>query len=332
MIESQAFNQQLASGLETLGKTYLFYGQTPFLSEENAQLLIKAAQEKGYQQRDIFYIDNRSKFQGLVNNMQSPGLFDPKKIIELRFDTDKPTKKIGEQVVRIAAHQTENLLLIQASGLNYKTQKEKWFTQLAQQATTVVSKPIYANQLPNWIHHRATQMDLPLTSGALKTIMQFSEGNLLWTNQILLQLVHSDYQRPIEANVIESILADMSVFQVNDLSQAVLNKNRNALKIIDKLKQENQPLVLINAVLYREFENLVNISQSGLAFSAACRQLRIWQSKQKTYQAALNVYNPKQLTDFIRQLAKLDKINKGQDKGDGWALLNKAVSQLLIYQ
>lgn len=332
MIDAQLFNQQLANGLKTLAKTYLFYGQTPFLSEENAQLLVKAAQEKGYQQRDIFYIDNRSKFQALVNSMQSPGLFDPKKIIELRFDTDKPTKKIGEQIVKIAGHQTENLLLIQASGLTYQSQKEKWFSTLIQQTTPVVSKPIYANQLPNWIHQRANQMNLQLSSGALKTIMRFSEGNLLWTNQILLQLVHSDYPQPIEAGIIESVLADMSVFQVNDLSHAILHKKPNALKIVDKLKQENQPLVLINAVLYRELENLIKINQSGLAFSAACRQLKIWQSKQKAYQTAIHLYSKKQLVDFLRQLAKLDKINKGQDKGDGWTLLNQAVSQLLRQQ
>lgn len=330
MIDSQAFNQQLANADTALANTYLFYGQTPFLSEENAQVLIAAAKQQGFSRREIFYIDNRCKFQPLFDSLHSPGLFDPKKILELRFDTDKPTKKIGEQVAKVAAHQSVNLVIIQAAGLNYKTQKEKWFTEIVKNATAVVSKPIYANQLPNWIHQRATHLGLKLSADAVKLIMQFSEGNLLWTNQILMQLTHSDYPQPISGAVIEEMLADMSVFQIEDLNRALLGKDKNALKIIDKLQQENESLVYITTVLYREFDTLNQIIQSGLPFTQACKNLRIWQNKQRGYQSAINHYTPKQLTDTLRQLALLDKINKGQHRGDGWLLLNHLVTDLLI--
>lgn len=329
MIDAQAFNQQLAD-TASFAKTYVFYGQTPFLSEENAQNLVSTAKQRGFSQRELFYIDNRSKFQGLTNSMQSPGLFDPKKIIELRFDTDKPTKKIGEQIAKIAAHQSDNLLIIQASGLNYKTQKEKWFSEIVKHATAVVSKPIYANQLPNWIHQRAEQLNVKLQTPALQTIMRYSEGNLLWTNQILMQLAHSDYEQPIAENVVTEMLADMSVFQIEDLNQALLNKDRNALKITEKLQQENESLVYITTVLYREFATLKQLIESGLPFAQACQNLRIWQNKQRGYQTALNHYDAQTIDRALWQLAVLDKINKGQDKGDGWLKLNHVVSHLLF--
>lgn len=329
MIDSQAFNQQL-SETTSFAKTYLFYGQTPFLSEENAQNLVSTAKQRGFNLREVFYIDNRSKFQGLIDSMQSPGLFDPKKIIELRFDTDKPTKKIGEQIAKIAAHQSDNVLIIQAGGLNYKTQKEKWFSEIVKNTTAVVSKPIYANQLPNWIHQRAEQLKVKLQTPALQTIMRYSEGNLLWTNQILMQLAHSDYEQPISENVVTEMLADMSVFQIEDLIRTLLSKNNNALKVLHKLQQENESLVFITTVLYRDIENLVYLKQSGKPFDQACRERRIWQSKQKQYQQAMRTLSPTACQTALQQLATLDKINKGQHKGDGWLLLNKIAIELLV--
>lgn len=330
MIDSQAFNQQLSSGTPALSKTYLFFGQTPFLSEENAQILVSSAKQQGFSQREIFYLDNRAKFQPIIDSMQSPGLFDPKKIIELRFDTDKPTKKIGEQVAKIATHQSDNLLIIQAGNLGYKTQKEKWFTDTSKNATAVIAKPIYPNQLANWIYQRAEFIGVKLETAALQVIMRLSEGNLLWSNQILMQLAHSDYPQPINQAVVESMLADMSVFQIDDLTRTLLSKDKHALKIIQKLQHENESLVFINTVLYRDFEALVNISQSGQPFAQACKTLRIWQSKQKQYQIAMQHYASDDYAQTLQQLALLDKINKGQHKGDGWLLLTKIVSDLVL--
>lgn len=331
MIDSQAFNQQFTENdTPDFGKTYLFYGQTPFLSEENAQILVKSAKNNGFSQREIFYIDNRSKFLELSNTLQSPGLFDPKKIIELRFDTDKPTKKIGEQVLHIAKHQSPNIVVIQAGHFPYKTQKEKWFTELIRHTVAVIAKPIYANQLPNWIHQRAQQLNLSLSAQSLKTVMTFSEGNLLWTNQILMQLAHSDYEQPIQDEVVQAMLADMSVFQIDDLTRALLNKNRQALKITQKLAQENESLVYIATVLFRELDTLKQLLQSGQPFAQACKTLRIWQNKQRDYQTASNHYSLQQLNSALHRVAQLDRINKGQEKGDGWLLLTRIVSDLVL--
>lgn len=331
MIDSQAFNQQFTDGnVSAFEKTYLFYGQTPFLSEENAQVLVKAAKQQGFSQREIFYIDNRSKFQALTNTLQSPGLFDPKKIIELRFDTDKPTKKIGEAVAKIAAHQSANLVLIQAGNLGYKTQKEKWFTDIVKNATAVVAKPIYPNQLANWIHRRAEHIGVALASEALQLVMRYSEGNLLWTNQILMQLSHSDYPQPIQGDVVENMLADMSIFHIDDLTTALWAKNQQVLKVVKKLEMENESLVYITTVLYRELDTLRRLMQSGKPFAQACKALRIWQSKQRSYQAAMQHYDLPQVQQLLSRLAILDKINKGQHKGDGWALLTRSVSDFVL--
>lgn len=329
MIDCQVFNQQLTDGGHHFAQTYLFYGQTPFLCEESAHFLVEHAKNHGFSQRDLYYIDNKAKFQPIINSLQSPGLFDPKKIIELRFDTEKPTKKIGEQVAQIAQHQSANLVIIQASGLNYKTQKERWFTDINHVATAVVSKPIYANQLPNWIHQRATHLNVKLEGEALKKILEYSEGNLLWTNQILMQLSHSDYPQPIKVSVIETMLTDLSVFQIDDLVQAIFHQQTQALKIVQKLAQENTSLVFITTVLHRDFENLNNIIQSGKPFSQACKALRIWQNKQRLYQIALNHYEHTHISHALKQLALLDQINKGQHDGDGWLLLTKMISTLL---
>ncbi len=333
MIDAQQFNQQLLDNPPALSRSYLFFGQTPFLSVENARALVTLAKANGFTQRDIFYIDNRCKFQPIRDSLQSVGLFDPKKIIELRFDSDKPSKKIGEQVAALAQQASPHLVIIQACDIGYRAQREKWFSHLQKSVeTVVVSKPIYPNQLPNWIFQRASQLNVTLTGEALKTIMRYSEGNLLWTNQILMQLANSDYPQPIQVDVVEEMLADLSVFQVNDLSQALLSKNQRAIKITQKLANENQPLVLITSVLQRDFEALQRIAESGIPVGQACRALGIWanEQKQSAYQEALRHYLPQQFSETLHRLATLDRINKGQDQGDGWLHLLHTVSDLVV--
>lgn len=330
MIDTQAFNQQLTDGSHPFAKTYLFYGQTPFLSEESAQLLVETAKNHGFPQREIYYIDNKAKFQPILNSLQSPGLFDPQKIIELRFDTDKPSKKIGEKVAEIAKHQSANIVIIQAGHLPYRLQKETWFKQLLSLATPVVAKTIYPNQLANWIAGRAKQLNITLAAAALKAIMRHSEGNLLWTNQILMQLANSDYSQPISEAVVTEMLTDLSVFQIDDLLKALLAKDRQALKITQKLEHENESLVYITNTLYREFGLLFELSQSGESLTQAMQSRRIWQSKQRQYQKACHHYHRQHLQHVLMHLAELDKINKGQSKGDGWLTLSQLVSDLVL--
>jgi|GEM_PF-5168890 len=334
MVDSQAFNQsicqQLLAGTPIAwAKTYVLYGQTPFLSEENAQTIVRAARQQGFSQREILYVSARTKPQDILSPIQSPGLFDAKKIVELRFENEKVSKKIGEQLLTLSQHQSPNLVIIQAGNLSYKTQKEGWFSQLISHSQAVAARAIYADQFPNWIHQRAEQLNVSLTNEALKCISRFSEGNLLWCQQVLMQLHHSDYARPIEAHIVNDVLTDMSIFAIDDLSRTLLEKNSNALLVAKKLERENTSLVYINASLYRDFDILYRLQQSTKPFTEAAKALNIWQSKQKRYRTALEHFSGEKIRTTIKQLAELDRINKGQSKGDGWLLLNQVISHLL---
>lgn len=335
MIDTNAFNQALAQGDIVLSPCYLFYGQTPFLSEESATNLVQYAKNKGFSARQVFYLDNRFSAAPILLALDSQSLFDPKKIIELRFETDKPNKKLTDFICQISAQTRPHLLIIEASQLPYSQQKMAWFKSLLEnkQISVVQSKPLYPKDLPNWVGVRAKQLGFTLSTEALKLIVHYSEGNLLFTQQILLQLAHSDYPRPISEAVVKAMLSDLSVFQIDDLNQALLRKDKKVLRIVEKLEKENEPLVLITSVLYREMDTLCQLSEStqqGEPLSMACKRLNVWGSKQSQYQYALKQYPASAFYQARQQLAALDVINKGQASGDGWLLLRQLLANMVF--
>lgn len=341
MPDSQVFNTQLIECVNhakqyELKPSYLFYGKSAFLSDESAQLLVNNAKSQGYTHREIFYIDARGKLAPVRDSLQSPGLFDPLKIIEIRLETTKPTKAIGEGLIDLAQHlqntPQRQILIIQAGEIDSNTLKTAWFKSLAGGCETVVSQAVYATDLPNWINRRAKLVGLTLTSDAVRKIVNFSQGNILLTAQMLSQLSHGEYNHPLTETIIDDLFSAHPIFNVNDLVYAFFMRQPTAINIVEKLKTENVSLVLIVATLYREFELIEQLLRTNLSFAKACQHYRIWATRQKLYQQALQRFSSATVCALLQQLSRLDRMNKGQEKGNGWLVLQHMATTVVCHK
>ncbi len=315
-----------------LAKCFLVYGQELLLADEAVIELNKFAKEKGFLERDVFYLKTNFKLAKIMDSIRNRSLFSPKKVIEIRLEQEKVNKKDSEKISEIVNSNKSNLIIIYATKLSYKSQKDKWFTKIVSENIAINCPKIFLNQLPTWIVQRAKDNDLELDSSAIKKIVAFSEGNLFWSVQIIQQLkyLNTNAESIITGETIDSILVDNSIFQINDLVSAIFAKKKRSKRILAKLKAENLSSVFIASALTREINVFLEIYYCGSNINQAFSDLKIWQSRQALYRNAINLFDIKQFKHAQKQLSNIDKINKGVKKGDVWLELDRFIFDLIF--
>lgn len=327
-IKAEALADYLAGAKQLSNNCVLIYGQEVFLAEEAAVSVGQYAKQNGFSEREVFYISARDNLNKVAEALTSLSLFAGRKIVEVRFDSDKLNKKQSEALLELVTKIGKNLLLIQAVNIGYQAQKEAWFKKLVNDSLSIVVSRVEAGQFPNWIGNRAKQLGLQINGESVRIIVEYAEGNLLWAQQILTQLSLLSADKVVDAALLRSVFVDNSVFQINDLSRLVLTKSKQLFKVGHKLEAENISPVLIASVLIKDLTILYLLLTQQSGQSEVFKQQRIWSSKQKEYLAAQKHYNNQTLQKTLMQLAELDKINKGAEKGDAWLLIHQIIFEL----
>lgn len=304
------------------------YGQELFLAEEAANHIYQYAKQQGFTERDVFYIAGRDNFNKVAESLSSLSLFASKKVVEVRLESEKLNKAQSEGLLKLIPQIGNNILLIQASNLSFQVQKEAWFKTLLANSLAIVVSRVGTAQFPNWIANRAKQQGLQVNSEAVRIIVEYAEGNLLWAHQIISQLVILCEDKVIDVELLRSVFVDNSIFQINDLSRLILTKSKQLYKVTHKLQAENISNVLVASVLINDITVLSLLLSNKIPAQEAFKQYRIWPSKQKEYLAAQKHYNKEKIQALLVKLALLDKINKGASKGDAWLLIHQIVFEL----
>ena len=132
----------------------------------------------------------------------------------------------------------------------------------------------------------------------------------------------------ITAKDVSGLVADNARFDVFRLTDALLENNLNrVLRMTRALKQNNTAIVVIHWALERQVRTLLHfayIKSKGQRIGPAdYRSQGIWQNQQALIQSALNRLNAKNLEELLIGMAVLDRIIKGQAKGDAWLSLEQ---------
>ncbi len=327
-IKGDDLESYLASGQGLVGKAVVIYGAEPFLAEEASQTLSQFAKKTGFSEKQIFYITARDNFSAVFDALGALSLFSSQKLIEIRFESEKPNKKQGEELLKLVEQVGNHVLIIQAQNLAYTVQKEAWFKSLIDKTVAVTVPRVTSGQFPNWIAKRAKANGLQIDGEVVRVIVDYAEGNLLWAQQILHQLTILCEDQSVDVELLKRIFIDNSVFQVNDLSRLLLTKSPQLYKVVHKLQAENVSAVLLTSILIKDVTILTLLASNQQSAKTIFSQYRIWPSKQKDYIAAQKHYNRETLEKSLLMLASIDKVNKGVARGDAWLLIDQLIYEL----
>jgi len=317
---------QLAQGLSNC---YLIVGDEPLGVKEACDSIRHKAKSEGFTERETLHVDNKFKWETLFASMGTMSLFAEKKLMELYIPTGKPgvagSKAITQFVESIPL---DICLMIQCEQWTVANEKAKWAKTIINQGTYMRVYLPKGQEFANWLRNRCRLIELNVENDTIALLTLRLEGNLLAAAQELEKLKMRFSNQVITAKDVAGLVADNARFDVFRLTDGLLENNLNrVLRMTRALKQNNTAIVVIHWALERQVRTLLHfayIKSKGQRIGPAdYRSQGIWQNQQALIQSALNRFNAHKLEQLLTGMAQLDRIIKGQAKGDAWLSLEQ---------
>ena len=295
----------------------LIYGSEALLNSEALDAARARALADGYDERQRLYGDSR--IDSLIQELETPSLFAPKRLLELHLDAKKTDKATSDTLRRLAELRLENSrLIIFAPNLD-KPHTTAWYKALFSQGNlAIASAALYPPQFAKQIAQRLQ---------AAKLLVANCQGNLFAAKQAIERLtIHPQAQNIIDDTLLTELLDDFSQFNTFALSDAILGADwPKAHRIAARLQAENpRDTTLITWLLQRDASLLIGLhNEAQNSHGALYKQYNIYDSQQRRYQTALAKHPPGALRLQLRLAAKLDRITKGVEPGDYWQTLKQ---------
>lgn len=326
--------QQLASNLKQgLQPLYLISGDESLLVQESCDLIRKHCRSAGFSEREVFHVETNFNWDDVLLSANSMSLFADKKFIECRFKTNKPGKDGSEALLKyLQSPSPDTVLLLIMPKLDTNSQRSKWYKVLEKSAVTLPIWPIERYQLPRWIQGRLQEHGLNASDDAVDFLADNVEGNLLAAKQEIEKLRLLVNEQRIDLNMMMSLVSNSSRYTVFNLVDKCLSGNAQAaMRTLQGLKSEGTEVTIILWSLSREIRTLHRLQfaqQQGLPLNQVMRNERIFESRQRLFQNALQRLSIRKLEMLLRKSRLIDQSIKGIKNESPWMQLEQLSMQL----
>ena len=316
-IKAEQLEQHLSKGVKP---AYLITGDEPLLVQEACDQIRAAYRSAGFEERELYH-GEKGDLEAFAQAGDSMSLFANLTLHEFRF-TDKLKKEHGDTFADWAERNIDDQrLLISAPKLDASTTKTAWYKRLEPHIVEVVIWPVAENQLLGWLKQRARKLNLNLSDNILKAVEERVQGNLLAGSQELERLALIYETDSDEQSLIDSI-ADNARFDVYKLmDQCLFGQTDKVIRMLRALELEGESPARIGWLISNELTKIAQMAwryHQGANMEQIFGQYRIWSSKKGVYRAALDRHSVFVWQRLLARSLKLDKLIKGQEKGDPW--------------
>lgn len=312
----------------SLNTITLLHGEEPQQLQEALDMLRKQALKEEFSERKRLEVGrSAADWQALLNEIETPSLFSPRSLIEVHGEQKTLDKHATQQLQKISQLTLENVRIILCFPRLEKLYQAAWFKALEKQDFLEIhSHELDEQTFAKQIEQRLHQHKLSLDDAAKALFIDYHEGNLAAAQQSIQRLCHSAArERTLQQQDIEQLLDDFSHFGINAFREALLNGDwltcyHSAEKIAQSGKNE---ITLLIWQLARDASVLLQLKAQPAAQEQIFKQARIYARQQAPLRSAAQHF-PLGLILSLNQLAaKLDRINKGVERGDAWLTLRQ---------
>jgi DNA polymerase III subunit delta len=320
----------LANGPRPL---YVVHGDEPLLAIEAGDEIRAAARAAGFDQREILVAEPGFKWEAFAAANRNLALFGERKLIDLSIPSGKPGIEGARVLEDCAANPSaDTLTLITLPRLDRATQASAWFSALEQGGVSVAVYPLERDELPRWLGERLARQGQRVAEDTLQFLAEATEGNLLAAKQEIEKLGLLLPEGKLEHDAVERAVADVSRFDVFQLSEAWLAGDAaRALRILAALEAAGEGVPLLIWQLGEDLHALASVLAAradGTPVAAAVRTARVWGRRQAGMERAARRVDPATLRPLLIRLARLDALAKGIGRGNVWAELADAALAL----
>ncbi|MBI2311513.1 MAG: DNA polymerase III subunit delta [Betaproteobacteria bacterium] len=322
-IDSEQLPQHLARGLKPL---YTVFGDEPLLALEAADRIRLEARRAGFSEREVLIADSGFGWDRLLMSSASLSLFGARRVLDLRIPSGKPGVEGGEALAALCERLPANTVtLVSLPGLDWQTQKSKWFAALDAAGVMIEARAVDRGRLPQWIAGRLAAQKQKADNETLEFLADRVEGNLLAAFQEIQKLALLFPAGNLGFEQVKDSVLDVARYDVFQLGEALLaGDGARFARILEGLKGEGVAPTLVLWAIVEEIRALARISE-GLAAGRPVAQLmkeaRVWGPRQAAVQRALKRVAMSQLMAALAHAAQVDRTIKGIKRGDAWDAL-----------
>lgn len=312
---------------QSLAPLYLIAGPEPLLVQESRDLILHAAKEHGFLERNVHQVGSSFDWEELHSSAMEQSLFSSRKVIDIRLPTGKPGRDGGKFFTEWAKiPDPDRLLVVSCNEWASSSRKSGWAAKLAAVGVLVEIWPIKARELFAWIDRRLRAAGLKPEKEAVIQLADLVEGNLLAAQQEIDKLALLNPGGSVTTDDIRRSVANNSRFDGFRLGESVLSGQADeCLKVASGLRRTGVAIQAVSGALYYQLSQLNAVRsavQSGEDEARAFGRLRIFKMAQPSFRQALNRLSGEQIGDSFRALALVDRQGKGRAAGDPWQTLD----------
>lgn len=307
---------------------YLVSGDEPLQVAEACDAIRAQVRAEGAEEREVFHAEAGFDWNSLLHSAGSLSLFASKRLMELRLPSGKPGKEGGKVLQEYAERTPEDVtLIVITSRLDASAQKAAWVKGLEKAGVFIQIWPVEPRQLPGWIAHRMRGKGLAPDEEAVSLLAERVEGNLLAAAQEIDKLFLLFGEGKIDAQQVAEAVADSARFDSFGLVDCLLEGNAaRAMRMINGLRAEGEDALHLLGTLTWALRGLAEINHEmhdGRSLDAALERRYAWKRRKGLIQRGLRRLGGNRLHNLLRFAARIDRVAKGMEQGDGWEELTR---------
>ena len=313
----------------TLHPVYLIAGPETLRVLEAADAVRKQARAQGIGEREIFDAEGRDfDWDTLEASFNAPSLFSAQRVVEVRLPTGKPGKDGAEVISKFCANPPPDVILLITAGDWSKAHHGKWTDAISRIGVIAVAWAIKPHELAGWVESRLRAKGLRADSGAVQILVERVEGNLLAAAQEIDKLVLLSDGDAINAERMQSFVADAARYDVFRLTDAMLGgQGAQVARVLAGLRAEGDVVAGLMPMVVKEILRtaaLARVQARGGNLGAEMKAQGIWETRQAPFKRALQRHaNPARWDRFVAEASRIDRIAKGRGDGDAWVAMER---------
>lgn len=292
------------------------------LQQEYCDNIIASISQKGEIDRQILDVGKAFDWNEVTQASQNLSLFAQAQLFDIRFSSvpDAQAKKALADLLNHADQ--DNRYIIRLPLLQKGQLSAKWFRALSTAASVEVIYAPSANQYQSWLIKRARNESVQLQADAALLLAEQTEGNLLAASQAITKLAILYPNQAIELEQLTAVISDSSRYSVfRCCDQALMGNGEKAVKMLHSVHQESLHPILVLSALSRSVRICSQVSlakQSNQSADSILNQNKIWGDSKIAINRATQNLPLVLFQKILIRFAFLDRMIKGQEKGDVW--------------
>ena len=242
-----------------LRPVYLLASAEPLLLRDWLDQARAALRAAGFEDIQNLQSDSGFDWRELLGESDMMSLFSSRKCRIVMLPSGKPGQQGAKAIISLCENPgTDDVYIFVVPGLDRQTKNSAWCKAIQAAGEIVELKPVYDNQLVDWLLRRAVDKGLNIDAQSAAFLAERTEGNLLAADQELekLSIRFADLDR-VDFVTIEDSVAQSARYSHFLLVDACLaGKTRRALKILRSLEAEGYATAQLRWALQAALQQL----------------------------------------------------------------------------